>query len=69
MKPVLVAALPAGSDWIYEVKWDGYRAMLIKHRESAQLLSRNNNSLAEDFPGIVESAKELSAQPQKRTSP
>src|SRR5204863_10057817 len=26
MKATAVAELPQGDDWIYEVKWDGYRA-------------------------------------------
>ena len=61
MKPKLVAALPTGSEWSYEIKWDGYRALLIKHGESAKLLSRNDNSLLDDFPSIGEAAKEMAA--------
>jgi ATP-dependent DNA ligase len=33
--------LPAGSDWSYEVKWDGYRAQAVKSGGSVSLASRN----------------------------
>src|SRR3954471_14584533 len=59
MKPQLVAKLPEGPEWSYEVKWDGYRALILKHGEAVQLLSRNEKSLARDFPGIVEACKAL----------
>ena len=59
MEPQLVATLPEGKEWAYEVKWDGYRALLLKHGDSIQLLSRNKKSLAADFPGIVATAADL----------
>ena len=27
---VVVKKLPAGDEWLYEVRWDGYRASLIR---------------------------------------
>jgi bifunctional non-homologous end joining protein LigD len=62
MKPQLVATLPEGADWNYEVKWDGYRALLLKHGEAVQLISRNGNSLAQDFPGIVAAAEAMAGR-------
>lgn len=62
MKPQLVTALPEGPDWSYEVKWDGYRALLLKHGDDVQLLSRNEKSLAKDFPGVIAAAQELSGR-------
>ena len=29
MQPALVDAPPDGSDWVHEVKWDGYRSQVI----------------------------------------
>jgi bifunctional non-homologous end joining protein LigD len=53
MKAMLVKTVPEGPEWIYEVKWDGYRALASKHGENIQLLSLNNKSLASDFPTVV----------------
>lgn len=61
MKPQLVSSLPEGEDWMYEIKWDGYRAQLVKHGTEIRLLSRNENSLAEDFPAVIEAAEGLAA--------
>ena len=33
--------LPDGSEWSYEVKWDGYRAQAVKNGRSVSLASRN----------------------------
>src|SRR5262245_41715848 len=41
----IVDRLPEGSDWIYEVKFDGYRALLIKNADHLQIRSRNNKDL------------------------
>jgi bifunctional non-homologous end joining protein LigD len=30
MAAVTVKKLPDGDEWLYELKWDGYRALLIK---------------------------------------
>lgn len=35
-------------DWIYEIKWDGYRALIFKDEE-ANLVSRNNKSFDKKF--------------------
>ena len=35
--------------WIYEIKWDGYRAIALMNKGKTQLLSRNNKSFNEKF--------------------
>ena len=35
--------------WIYEVKWDGYRALAFASGENVELKSRNNNSFDKKF--------------------
>ncbi len=42
-------------DWIFEVKWDGYRAIAEIRDEGVSLYSRNHISLNKKFPPIVES--------------
>jgi len=56
-----VSELPSGPEWLYEVKWDGYRALALKHGEEVQLLSRNNKPLTSAFPGIVRHVQSLKA--------
>jgi len=36
-------------DWMYEVKWDGYRALSYIHRGHADILSRNNKSFNDKY--------------------
>lgn len=36
-------------DWIYEVKWDGYRTLGYVNKGEVELLSRNNKSFNEKF--------------------
>ena len=45
-------------DWIYEVKWDGYRALAYLNDGKVELKSRNNNSFNEKFYPVYEALKE-----------
>ena len=38
----LVETLPEGDGWMYEVKFDGYRALLVTNGLNVHLRSRNN---------------------------
>ena len=57
--PRTVAKPPATGDWIYELKFDGIRLIVIKAREKVSLLSRNENDLTGRFPEITEAVKGL----------
>jgi DNA ligase D-like protein (predicted ligase) len=62
MQPMLcslVAELPEGPEWSYEVKWDGYRAIGEKRPGSLRLRSRNDKSLTRSFPKVAEGLAEL----------
>src|SRR5712675_155416 len=59
MRCLPVAKLPEGSNWEYEVKFDGYRALGIKSGGRVRLMSRNQNDLASRFPGVAEALAEL----------
>jgi bifunctional non-homologous end joining protein LigD len=52
MLATLAKDLPKGGDWLYEVKWDGYRALAYVYGGEAQFLSRNNNDLTPRFPTV-----------------
>jgi bifunctional non-homologous end joining protein LigD len=59
MQCELMAELPEGSDWQYELKLDGYRALAIKDQGAAMLLSRRNNSLNTKFASVAEGLNSL----------
>ncbi len=52
MKPKLVSEPPAGEGWVYELKFDGIRALAVKKGRQVQLVSRNGNQLAGRFPEV-----------------
>jgi bifunctional non-homologous end joining protein LigD len=42
MAAKVVEQLPEGEQWLYEVKWDGYGALLMKDGDHISIRSRNN---------------------------
>src|SRR5215204_4536708 len=52
MVALLVGALPTGDEWLYEAKFDGYRALGLKNGSSIRILSRKGNDLTADYPAI-----------------
>jgi bifunctional non-homologous end joining protein LigD len=55
-----VSVVPHG-EWMYELKFDGYRALLLKDGDEIQLVSRNEKDLSEKFPEVVEAALKAKA--------
>ena len=45
--------VPKGRDWLYEVKWDGYRAIAYVRGGETTLLSRNDNDLTARFAPVA----------------
>ncbi|MHC1764923.1 MAG: non-homologous end-joining DNA ligase [Verrucomicrobiia bacterium] len=62
MQCKLVHVLPEGSDWIYELKFDGFRALALKTGPTVRILSRNRRNLSSKFPEIVEAVRALPLQ-------
>ena len=50
---------PQGSEWLHEVKHDGYRTLLIVQRGQARTYTRNGLDWSDRYPGIVSAAKKL----------
>jgi len=48
--------------WLYEIKWDGYRAIAFIHNKVVRLISRNQISFNQRYPDI---ANDLKAFPAK----
>jgi DNA ligase-1 len=42
-----------GDDWLFEVKWDGYRCLAYLTAEGTYLDSRNGKPLLHQFPGLL----------------
>ena len=53
--------LPAGDDWCYEPKWDGFRTIVFRDGDEVHLQSRNGKPMNRYFPDIVEQALALKA--------
>lgn len=49
MLATLVSTAPEEPGWLYEVKWDGYRAIAFKNKNELELKSRNNKSFNDKF--------------------
>lgn len=59
MLSTLVAEPFDREGWLFEVKWDGYRAIGQKEQKEIQLYSRNHKSFNQHFPSIVEALQRL----------
>jgi bifunctional non-homologous end joining protein LigD len=58
MMALRVRELPIG-DWLYEMKFDGYRALAFKAGDEVCLISRNRKSFNDDYPVLIDSLKSL----------
>ncbi|MEV8000685.1 ATP-dependent DNA ligase [Pseudarthrobacter oxydans] len=48
-----VAALQ-GSDWQFELKWDGVRAILVADEKAVRIFSRNGNDVTRSYPELAD---------------
>jgi ATP-dependent DNA ligase len=49
-----VGELPVGGTWIYEPKWDGFRALVFRDGGEILIQSRDEKSLNRYFPELLE---------------
>jgi bifunctional non-homologous end joining protein LigD len=52
MLTTLAEELPSGPGWLFEAKWDGYRAVARISGGAVTLTSRNGNDLTKRFPSV-----------------
>jgi bifunctional non-homologous end joining protein LigD len=56
MKPMLATVadgIPAGAEWVHEVKWDGMRILADVSGGGLRLTSRNGNDVTKSFPELA----------------
>ena len=49
-----LTAIPSGTDWLFEVKWDGYRAICFITDGKVRMASRRGNVMDKQFPEVAE---------------
>jgi bifunctional non-homologous end joining protein LigD len=64
MLATLADKLPAGDDWVYEAKWDGYRALGYVRGGEPRLVSRNGNDLTQRFPDVAKALAKAARSPE-----
>ena len=53
MLATLSTSVPSGTDWLYEVKWDGYRALCYIADGKVRMLSRRGINLDKQFASVA----------------
>ncbi|HUR45932.1 MAG TPA: non-homologous end-joining DNA ligase [Candidatus Saccharimonadales bacterium] len=59
MKALLLESVPSQGNWVYEIKWDGYRALALKSRGKVRLVSRRANDVTLAFSEIAKAMERL----------
>jgi ATP-dependent DNA ligase len=49
-----VSDLPKAGDWIFEPKWDGFRALIFRDADEVVIQSRDEKPLNRYFPELLE---------------
>jgi len=55
----LTDALPQGKDWLFEVKFDGYRALTAASGDRVRIYTRNGNDWTDRYPAIARAVAAL----------
>jgi ATP-dependent DNA ligase len=62
MEALSVDEIPAGGEWQYEPKWDGFRCLIFRDKDKVELQSKSGQSLTRYFPDVVAAALALKAK-------
>lgn len=62
MEALPASDLPAGPDWQYEPKWDGFRCLAFRDGKQITLQSKSSKPLTRYFPELVAALAALSAK-------
>jgi len=56
---LLKSGVPAGPQWLYEIKWDGYRLAIHVEPGRVRILTRGGHDWTDRFPTIAKEAAEF----------
>jgi len=62
MEAKRVEKIPAGDGWVYEPKWDGFRAIIFRDHDEVYIQSKAGQPLARYFPEVVAAIQALKAK-------
>ncbi len=57
--PTLHQTLPKGRGWLYEIKWDGVRVLIIRTQRRVRLLARSGADVTARYPEVAATVEEL----------
>lgn len=55
----LTKKIPTGREWLFEIKYDGYRIVSYVENDNVKMLTRNNKDYTSKFKDIKESLKKM----------
>ena len=59
MEAKLVDSIPNGGDWQYEPKWDGFRGIVFRDRDTVVIQSKAGQPLDRYFPELVDALRKI----------
>jgi ATP-dependent DNA ligase len=62
MEALSVDEVPAGPEWQYEPKWDGFRCLVFRDGDDVTLQSKSGKPLTRYFPDVVAAVRSLKAK-------
>src|SRR5215469_10691423 len=62
MKAALTERPPRGADWLFEVKWDGVRAIATIDHEEMRLQSRTGTRCERQYPELAVMPHQIAAE-------
>jgi bifunctional non-homologous end joining protein LigD len=57
--PTKSTVVPAGEDWLHEIKHDGYRLIVVREGQRVRMFTRNAYDWSDRYPLIVKAALKL----------
>ena len=53
-------------DWVFETKWDGFRAIAVARLGHASLYSRNLNDISRKYPSVCQALAKIKDEADRR---